>query len=496
MKKPIILLALSSCLILFHNNAETRLYGLTNGDRQITIVNECPFEVWWAFTGGFVADGPECPSGSALNPENGLCFWAVPDDKGVEVNLKSGDSSTFTVGVQAGNDIIWSGNLGARMGCNPDGSNCEIGFCELDSNDNRGFCEPGIGPLSPLTLIEFTFQKRNLDFYDISLIDGFNLSATMVPVFNGDEITPDNSDYSTYVTELYRCQAPGYTEGQGSLSGSSWAFQPPDNIPVKATSANFVWVAEGGSDNCNADSDCASGEVCGYRKDGTKLTKGCGEFLTFLTTHTLCTYAENPENAAILEPFQCDVPLPGYPNYEDGTRPTFSDLYGCVPFIDNGDASSDKTFLDSCFQQGANDKCCGCTGWDNLAMSVPAPPGDFGVCKNNASGNGLWRATVLPVLQWIKEGCPTCYNYQFDDPTSTFTCYVDSGKGTDPESNNINTVDYKITFCPGGTMLAKGEPEVIPPVAGNGGTGGEDGTDESSALQQCIMNCNCPVECL
>ncbi|KAL3833190.1 hypothetical protein ACJIZ3_007926 [Penstemon smallii] len=69
----------------------------------------------------------------------------------------------------------WSGRIWARTGCNFDPTNhkpaCETGDC-----DGKLECNGSIG-LPPATLIEFTLQidKKKPSFYDVSLVDGYNL---------------------------------------------------------------------------------------------------------------------------------------------------------------------------------------------------------------------------------------------------------------------------------------------------------------------------------
>lgn len=69
----------------------------------------------------------------------------------------------------------WTGRIWARTGCNFDAGNhkpaCETGDCDgkLECNGSIGF--------PPATLVEFTLQvdKKKPNFYDVSLVDGYNL---------------------------------------------------------------------------------------------------------------------------------------------------------------------------------------------------------------------------------------------------------------------------------------------------------------------------------
>ncbi|XP_051141301.1 pathogenesis-related thaumatin-like protein 3.5 [Andrographis paniculata] len=72
----------------------------------------------------------------------------------------------------------WSGRFWARTGCNFDRSgkqgNCTTGDC-------GGLLEcQGSGGVPPASLAEFTLDSPE-DFYDVSLVDGFNLPVSIVP---------------------------------------------------------------------------------------------------------------------------------------------------------------------------------------------------------------------------------------------------------------------------------------------------------------------------
>jgi hypothetical protein len=73
---------------------------------------------------------------------------------------------------------------------------------------------------------------------------------------------------------------------------------------------------------------------------------------------------------------------------------------------------------------------CGGTNWPGIttpAMSV-------------TTINPKWMSYVLPTINWLKQACPTCYTYPFDDQSSTFTCE----KGVN--STGHNTLDYSIAI--------------------------------------------------
>ncbi|XP_047173325.1 pathogenesis-related thaumatin-like protein 3.5 isoform X1 [Vigna umbellata] len=111
--------------------------------KTLSIVNYCKETIWPAITGS------DNFSGDALNP---------------------GQSKVHTAAVG------WSGRIWARTGCNFDkngNGNCETGACGTNINCTG----PGT---PPATIADFTLGEP--DFYDVSLVDGFNLPVTVKAV--------------------------------------------------------------------------------------------------------------------------------------------------------------------------------------------------------------------------------------------------------------------------------------------------------------------------
>ncbi|KAL6982506.1 Thaumatin-like protein 1 [Sarracenia purpurea var. burkii] len=72
----------------------------------------------------------------------------------------------------------WSGRVWGRTGCDfgakPGRGNCTTGDC----GSSQVECN-GAGAAPPTTLAEFTIGSGNQDFYDVSLVDGYNLAMTV-----------------------------------------------------------------------------------------------------------------------------------------------------------------------------------------------------------------------------------------------------------------------------------------------------------------------------
>ncbi|KAJ3674442.1 hypothetical protein LUZ60_005058 [Juncus effusus] len=122
------------------------LISLVNS-ATFTVVNQCSYTVWAAaYPGG----------GQQLN-----------------------SGQTWTLNVPAGTT---GGRIWGRTGCKFDGNgngNCQTGDC-----GGKLACTAYGAP--PDTLAEFGLnQYANQDFYDISLVDGFNIPMDFVPTSNG-----------------------------------------------------------------------------------------------------------------------------------------------------------------------------------------------------------------------------------------------------------------------------------------------------------------------
>lgn len=112
--------------------------------RTFTVVNDCKETVWPGIT-----NATTFPSGFTLNTGQASIF-AVPSG--------------------------WSGRIWGRTGCNF--NNNGNGTCKTGSCDNSLNCT---GPGRPPTSIaEFTLGEP--DFYDVSLVSGFNLPLVVVPI--------------------------------------------------------------------------------------------------------------------------------------------------------------------------------------------------------------------------------------------------------------------------------------------------------------------------
>ncbi|KAH7850959.1 hypothetical protein Vadar_005206 [Vaccinium darrowii] len=88
--------------------------------------------------------------------------------------LLSGKSKTLIA------PTAWSGRLWARTLCSRDTSG-KFSCATADCGSGQVQCA-GAGAIPPATLAEFTLNgDQGLDFYDVSLVDGYNLPMLVVP---------------------------------------------------------------------------------------------------------------------------------------------------------------------------------------------------------------------------------------------------------------------------------------------------------------------------
>ncbi|CAA0830341.1 Pathogenesis-related thaumatin superfamily protein [Striga hermonthica] len=126
--------------ILYATTITTSVHSAT-----FTIKNNCPYQIW-----------PATLTGRGSAPLTG--FELAPN-------------AARTIDVPS----PWSGRIWARTRCSNGGSSCLTGDC----GSSRVECN-GSGGAPPASLIEFTLGgDGGKDFYDISLVDGFNLPVSV-----------------------------------------------------------------------------------------------------------------------------------------------------------------------------------------------------------------------------------------------------------------------------------------------------------------------------
>ncbi|PHT56487.1 Thaumatin-like protein 1 [Capsicum baccatum] len=117
-----------------------------------TLVNQCSYTVWPGILSG-AGTTQLSPTGFQLNP-----------------------GQSIPVSVPAG----WSGRLWGRTFCSQDSTTGKFTCVTGDCGSGALECTGGAAP--PATLAEFTLNGAGgLDFYDVSLVDGYNLPVLVTP---------------------------------------------------------------------------------------------------------------------------------------------------------------------------------------------------------------------------------------------------------------------------------------------------------------------------
>jgi hypothetical protein len=115
----------------------------SGGSGNMTVANRCGYTVWV----GVLANAGD----------------VLPVDGGFE--LGAGSSYSFSTQFTNG---AWSGRVWGRTECTAAGTDCATGNC------GQTQCN-GAGGQPPATLAEFTIAQSGTTFYDVSLVDGYNL---------------------------------------------------------------------------------------------------------------------------------------------------------------------------------------------------------------------------------------------------------------------------------------------------------------------------------
>lgn len=369
--------------------------------------------------------GSTCLQGGATPTANSTyyCFYdqQPPVCNGTEscsngYVLQPGGSTVFSISGSSGDGdplgIIWSGNFFARTKCDPITGICENASC----NDEAGglMCGPGVGGSPGInTLAETTFQRDgDTDFYDVSIINGLNFAVAFGP-----------TDISADSKNAYLCGTAGGAQ-QGSwpsttgLPASLWESTPSStsfpsiyNITNESASSYYRIVSESTGTICSADSMCTSPQVCGYPITGasainestTLYPKHCGKPIAWITADGIYGLNQTGINLSSL-PFNFTEswtnPVSSSPQFYVG------DLQLCI----NNAFSSFAAQPAGAY--GNTLLACGGTSWTGITRLAQAV----------ITQGPQWESNVLPTITWLKQACPTCYTFPFDDMSSTFTC--------------------------------------------------------------------------
>ncbi|GMH00299.1 hypothetical protein Nepgr_002138 [Nepenthes gracilis] len=159
----------------------------------ISLVNRCPHPVW---------PGIQPGAGKPILARGG---FELPPNKAYSLRLPSG----------------WSGRIWGRHGCSFDSTG--RGCCATGDCGGSLYCN-GLGGTPPATLAEITLGQE-LDFYDVSLVDGYNLAVSIIP----------------YEGQGGKCRRAGCVTDLNSICPAGLQVRSRDNTVVACKSACFAF---------------------------------------------------------------------------------------------------------------------------------------------------------------------------------------------------------------------------------------------------------------
>jgi hypothetical protein len=373
--------------------------------------------------------GSTCRQGGAV-PAVGnayYCYADLPDGvNNASSPIAPGSSQTVTLPsfwgpVTGTQQIQWSGNFYFY------GQDCiTAGSCQVSTG-------AGVGPnVAAVTLAEATFQHNANDYYDVSIINGLNYAVKFGPTAG-----------SGATASSYSCGTAGGGAGENSadIGVSSWAFTPPATNP---NIYNLVLPAGTAS---------SAPLVSGY-------------YLSCALTGASCDF--NPATAATYTPSGQPAPFYGYVTGDQiyGWNSTSSNYYNAnAPFnfgnaVGNGTPSTlingnlflcnNGTYTDYTGPTSQSAYlACGGVNWGGNSTASPAFTSTWGGTPSQLTTpsmgvtkvNPVWISTVLPTISWLKQACPSCYTFPYDDMSSTFQCSNISGSSQNTQSYSIGISD-------------------------------------------------------
>eukprot|EP01083_Nonionella_stella_P104057 297821_1 len=376
--------------------------------RNFRIENQCKFPIWVGFnakswiTNEF--DGNQIPNDGG---------WYMHANQQKTVTIPNLQSGAIWARTNCGNDTEYNDQF-TPFTC--DTGQCWTPFneygangkcCGLDKQTGKYMCA---GPGSPTSLAEFSLSNdsNQNDFYDVSLVDGYNIPLLFKPI-PGSYVKEETIDHvkvgenacgnAAINTFDARHKCPYPMKHYGTANKEKESFDFKSLIYCKSICKSV--------DNANTllkqwrDEQDASEVLKEFYSDGDDVSQQKDKRLLDL----LCC--------------QCG---PG--NYAHGCYDNNATCnYGCTPYLDHG-------FLDPNVWHGTRDQY--------LSRTCP----NFGY-KDDISKVKDWSMPLWPLIAdpsgakmnpayLYRHVSPNAYAWQFDDISATYVC---------------RNADYQITFC-------------------------------------------------
>jgi len=229
--------------------------GVRRPTRNINFVNQCAFTVWPGAQVG----------GGGSPPENGGWEMAA--------------GSTMTIQVA---DTLSGGRFWGRTGCSWVGSTftCNTGDC--NRSGNNGFQCAG-GGADSASWVELTLGGPNgVDWYDLSLVDGYNLAVSIVPE---NYATPCDVSRSCPGFNMSSCP-PELVRGGSCLSICHALVYHVDVLGDYGNFPRLAAIVANGQRNLVC-CDCGCSSTCPDGCDDATCLFGCSPYATPTPAHPM-----------------------------------------------------------------------------------------------------------------------------------------------------------------------------------------------------------------
>jgi hypothetical protein len=456
---------------------------------------------YWGLAPRCTADG-QCKTGQTCQVAQGQCTCGSDADCPAAAQCANGLCSTTTTFCMP---KVWtSGTFWPRTGCQSDGGglNCATGQC-TPRGAQSGLLDCGVGvtsPTNPATQLEVTSNADGSANYDVSLVAGYNVELSAVPV-GGSRVVP-----GTPASQPVACLSAGCTSDlnagcpaalQFTASGSTVGCSDPCSQCQRNPGANngslqcTTQITTDASGNPPAaTTNCAGGAgnpptyqdmycVQNFESDQKPLASSnqgtptafaqgdCFPGTTFFVPvfaagyslpagQGVCVYSTPPQST-----------IPGFNDYgwhdfQSGTTQScaaLADGTACGGYL-TGQADTHPAGM--AYYQNALGYTCRTATLGALTAHLCMPPVSSGlaVCTADSLGevplytapggvaNASWLTAGLtagggatPYYATFKAACPSAYAWQYDDLASGFGC---AGAAL-PEGKPLGGFD--VTLC-------------------------------------------------
>ena len=278
--------------------------------RDISFVNYCQEDIWVGASTNQLKGGWEMPQIACTQDSDctstDTCNDAITAgaENCTNTCVEGNCVATIEIKIKESNGNI-SGRLWPMTGCNfnpsdicPSGRCCDTGSCTISNGKDFGLQCKSTGD-APTTVAEFTLQTGiNNDFYDISLIDGFNVPVEMKPI--GTAASVPNSFVASYW-----CGNPGGVTPAVFPSNCKWdtTFSTDCGGKPELRTVGSLETCSSDADcsmgsgtcnlssgvcECTSDTDCSGTNICGVPDPGITGIKACGSLTGCTTPKDIC----------------------------------------------------------------------------------------------------------------------------------------------------------------------------------------------------------------